>query len=441
MSDTSPAPALKIAVVGAGPAGFYTVEALVAGNPACEVDLIDRLPTPYGLIRSGVAPDHQNTKTIQDTFEKIALQPQVRYLGNVEIGRDLTLEELRGFYDAVVLSFGVPQDAPLGIPGEELAGVYGAAEFVGWYNGHPDQAALDPALDRPGAVIIGNGNVAIDIARILSKSAAELARSDIAAHALDAIVASPPGEVHIVGRRGAAEAKFTTVELSELGELEQAVALADPAEIPDAPDPALSPRDRRVKAKNLDCFRAFAAADPESRPRRIRFRFNARPVAILGTGRVEAVRFERTEVTDGRAAGTGTFFEIPCGLVVSAIGYRVRPFAGLEPAANGASLRNEDGLIAPGLYVAGWLKRGPSGKIGTNRNDGEEVANRLLAEVAPQGAAGRKGLLALLAARGIAPTDFAGWKRIEAAEIAGATHGAPRRKLTSLAEMLAAARA
>lgn len=435
MNAVSP-PALRVAVVGAGPAGFYTAGALAALRPEARIDLIERLPTPYGLVRFGVAPDHQDTKKIQELFEQIARLPQLRFIGNVELGTAISLAELKAHYDAVVLSCGAPQDAPLAIPGAELPGVYGAAQLVGWYNGHPDHAGLAPGLDRAGAVVIGNGNVAIDIARILSKSPAELASSDIAPDAMARIAQSAPGDVHVVGRRGPVEAKFTTAELAELTGLGQAVALAEAGEIPAAAPDTLPVRERKVKQKNLDLFRSFAAADPTRHARRIRFHFFARPLAILGHGRVEGVRFERTRMEEGRVVGTGETFDLACGLVVGAIGYRPRPIEGLAAPAPDR-LENEAGRIAPGLYVAGWLRRGPSGKIGTNRGDGEQVAERIAAEVAPGGCAGFEGLAPLLRARGVRPTGFDDWKRIEAQEAARATAGAPRGKVTSVEEMLA----
>jgi NADPH-dependent glutamate synthase beta subunit-like oxidoreductase len=427
----------KFAVVGAGPAGFYAAEALVAAHPTSAVDLIERLPTPFGLIRSGVAPDHQTTKTIQDTFEAIARLPNLRLVGNVAVDTDISIDALTELYDAVVLACGAPHDAPLDMPGGNLPGVYGASEFVGWYNAHPDHAALDPRLDGEAAVIIGNGNVAIDVARILSKAPSELASSDIADHALDRLRGSRISDVTIAGRRGPLDAKFTTIELGELGELRDVVALAEPQQIPQSLGDGLPPRERRVKAKNLECFQAFARADASSAARRIRFRFYARPIQVLGRDRAEAVRFERSEVRDGRVVGSGETFDVPCGLVVSAIGYRARMIGGLALAESGDRLQNVDGRIGPGLYVVGWLKRGPSGKIGTNRADGDEIAERIRSEVVAGGKPGFVGLEKILRERGLRWTDFADWKRIEGAEIAAARAGSPRRKFASVREMLA----
>jgi ferredoxin--NADP+ reductase len=436
MLQQNAASGLKIAIVGAGPAGFYAAEALAAACPDCEITLIERLPTPYGLIRSGVAPDHQTTKSIQNTFERIARLDKVRFVGNVEIGGDVSLDELRRFYDGVVLACGAPLNAPLGIPGDNLPEVYGAAQFVGWYNGHPDYAELHPRLDGGGVVVIGNGNVAIDIARVLSKSPDELANSDIAHHALQRLSVANLSDVHIVGRRGPVEAKFTTAELQELGELQTTVVLADAAELPESVGEELSPRDRRLKNKNLECFKAFAQADPASRARRLRFQFNARPVQVLGDDRVEAVRFERTRIVGEAVEGTGEIFEIPCRLVVYAIGYRPSPMLGVNLRGTDNRLQSDAGRVAPGLYVVGWLKRGPSGKIGTNRIDGEEIAKKIIAEVDASGRTGFSGLEKLFQERSLRWTDFDDWKAIEAAEVAAALMGAPRRKFVRVDHML-----
>lgn len=432
---------IKVAVVGAGPSGFYAAQALAAAHTDIEIDLIDRLPTPYGLIRSGVAPDHPNTKAIQGTFEQVASDSRVCFFGNVTVGRDIRLDELRGMYDAVVLASGAPLDLRLGIPGEDMDGVYGAAEFVGWYNGHPDYADLAPPLDKSGAVVIGNGNVAIDIARILSKPLDELGPTDIADHAIERLAGSAIREIHIVGRRGPADSKFTNVELRELGEMANAVAIANGDDLPDAAPEGLAPRERRMKEKNLQCFHAFAEADPLSKPRRIRFSFFARPDRILGKGRVTAVRFEGTQLDEkGHLVGRGEYFEIPCGLVVTAIGYSAEPIDGLTPEDMARLSGDPSGRIERGFYLVGWLKRGPSGKIATNRADGDELAKRLLAEISPAGRPGRAGLRQRLDSNGTQWVDFDQWKLIEAEEFRTARAGAPRRKITKVADMLALCR-
>ncbi len=428
---------LKVAIIGAGPAGFYTAEALASTCPGCEIDLIERLPTPYGLIRSGVAPDHQTTKSIQETFELTARRSNLRLVGNVELDRDITLGELSETHDAIVLACGAPYDAKLGIPGSSLKGVFGASEFVGWYNAHPDHAKLDPDLSDRGAVIVGNGNVALDIARVLTKSTKDLACTDVAEHAIRRLAGSALTDVHVVGRRGPLDAKFTSVELQELGHLRDIAALAEAEQIPDGLDDGVPARERRIKAKNLECFRAFAGADPSSGSRRIRFQFNAKPYDIVGTDRVEAIRFERTRVEGGHVHGTGQLLRIPCGIVIAAIGYRARAIGGLPLSQTGDRLCNEDGKVLPGLYVVGWLKRGPSGKIGTNRMDGDAVAASIRAEVTPGGRPGFSALREILLRRGVRWTDFTDWKKIESAEIGAASQGAPRRKFSDVAHMLA----
>ena len=430
-------PILQVAVVGSGPSGFYAAAALAGSQTPCRIDIFERLPSPYGLIRAGVAPDHQTTKSIQDVFGETARHPAVRFIGNVEIGRDISLADLRGAYDAVVLASGVPEDAPLGIAGADLPGVHGAAAFVGWYNGHPDFSGLAPDLAGRSAVILGNGNVALDVARILSRTEEELAASDIADHAAEALARSGLMHINVMGRRGPGEAKFTNVELQEIGTLQGATALADARQIPeDLPD-GLPPRDRRMRAKNLDCFRRFAQSDPGAPGRRIRFGFFARPIAILGTGRVEAVRFARAE-QDPLFGSAPDEFDIPADIVIASIGYRARPFSGLPLAEGERALANDDGRIEDGLYVVGWLKRGPSGKIATNRLDGDAIAERIVAECTASGAPGFSALAERLADKGVRASNFDHWLRMDAAEIAAARGPAPRRKFTTIADMLRA---
>ena len=431
----------SVAIVGSGPAGLYAAEGVLKRLPGARVDVIDRLPTPYGLVRFGVAPDHQGTKAIQRQFDRLLRRPGLRFRGNVTVGRDLGLDELRGLYDAVVLATGAPCDRRLGIPGEDLAGVYGSAAFVGWFNGHPDFRDLAPLLDGAGVAVIGNGNVAIDVARVLAKAPAEMAASDLCAHAAQAIARAPLTDIWLIGRRGPAEASWTSAELAELGRLERAAPLVDPGDIPDAVDDP-DTKTARLREKNLEILRGFAATPVPGKPIRLHFLFHAAPVAVLGQGAAAALRLERTRVADGRSIGTGESFEIPATTVVSAIGYRCDPLDGaaLDPARG--IVVNDEGSVAPGLWAVGWAKRGPSGTIPTNRADSFAGADRLAAGLAaPTGArAGPDGLDALLAARGVAVVDVAGWHRIEAAEAARARPDAPREKLATLPELLAAAR-
>jgi ferredoxin--NADP+ reductase len=418
---------LQVAVIGSGPAGCYLVERLVREAPGCRIDVIDRLPTPYGLVRAGVAPDHQSTKSITRVFDRALTREGVAFRGNVTVGRDVTLAELRRFYDAVVIATGAPRDRRLSVPGEDLAGIIGSGAFVGWYNGHPDHAALAPNLrarlaNTRSAVIVGNGNVALDVARILAKTPTELAVSDIAPDIGRSLAAAPLRQIHIVGRRGPDAAGFSPQELSELGELARAspiVAASDLAGCETAPNSAI-----------IAILRDFAQRPSPAKPIELRFHFHARPLEFIGAGRVESARF---------ATADGGVLSLPADLVMTCIGYRAEPCDTLAPAD--AVFANERGLIEPGLYVVGWAKRGPSGTIATNRTESHEVAQRLAAEVGPGVRPGRAGLDRLLAERGVASVDFAAWQRIDATERARAAPGRPREKLVEVDALLAAARA
>lgn len=426
---------LKVAIVGAGPAGYYTAEALIKlAGEGVEVDLIDRLPTPYGLIRAGVAPDHQSIKNVSRRYEETNMSPQMCFFGNVMLGQDIKITELLSLYDAVVLSVGAPQDKKIGVSGEDLPGVFGSSEFVGWYNGHPDFCDLSPDLDTEGVVVIGNGNVAIDVARVLVKSQDEMAQSDLARHAASLIHASRIRTVTICGRRGPLDVSFTPKELGELAHLQRASTVADVAQMPpENAEASLDPGQRKV----VQHIRGFASAPADtSKAALIRMQFFAKPTEILGDQRVEAVRFERTEVVDGKATGTGIFFDIPCGIVVACIGYKSAPLDGVEYDFASGHFKNEEGLIADRLYCSGWARRGPTGTIGTNKPDGASVAEKLLADVTARGSKGRHGLLQLLSERGVRPVTFDEWKKIEAAEISAATQPSPREKLVHIEDML-----
>jgi NADPH-dependent glutamate synthase beta subunit-like oxidoreductase len=428
-----------IAIIGSGPAGYYTAEACqkTFGN-AVRVDIIDRLPVPFGLIRSGVAPDHQSIKGVSRRYEAVALTDNVRFVGNVAIGEHVSIDELRTLYDAVVLATGAPHDRPLEIAGADLSGVVGSAAFVGWYNGHPDYADLAPPLDAKGAVVIGNGNVALDVARILAKTEEEFAGSDIAGHALEALRGARFDTVTILGRRGPHQIAMTPKELGELGELERAIPVVDSADLPPAEtDAALEPGQR----KSVTHLRNFAAhGDGADKPIRIIFDFYAMPVAIEGEGRVERVIVERTALdAEGRASGTGERYAVPAGLVVSCIGYRTPPIEGVPYDDRAGRFANEEGRVLPGLYAVGWARRGPTGTIGTNRPDGFAIAEKIAEDLAGESEKqGRPGLDALLAGRGVEVVTFRDWQKIEAAEIAAARAGSPREKFTSIEAMLAA---
>ena len=420
------------AIVGSGPAGFYTAEALAkAYGEQARIDIIDRYPVPYGLIRFGVAPDHQSLKAVSRRYDQVAQGDSVRFVGNVAVGRDVSADELRGLYDAVILAIGAPHDRKLGIPGEELAGVVGSAEFVGWYNGHPDFAGLAPPLDGTHAAVIGNGNVALDCARILSKNHHEFEGSDIVGHALEALDRSAVGTVTILGRRGPHQISMTPKELGELCHLEAATPVVDISDFPPVEaDAALEPGHR----KSITILREFAAAGPDaSKAKRIMFDFFARPVRIEGDGRAERIIVERTELDEaGAAQGTGETYAVPANLIVTSIGYQTPRIDGVPYDERGGKFANEQGRIGDGLYAVGWARRGPTGTIGTNRPDGYEVAEQVAAAMPPGsdgGKAGSDGLSRLLEERGVKPTSFDDWRSIEAAEVAAARPGSPREKL------------
>ncbi len=427
------------AVIGSGPAGFYTAEALAkAYSEDARIDIIDKLPVPYGLIRFGVAPDHQSLKAVSKRYDKVAETDGVRFVGNIAVGPDVSVDDLRNLYDAVILATGAPHDRKLGISGEDLPGVIGSAAFVGWYNGHPEFADLDPPLDGAGAAVIGNGNVALDVARILSKTRQEFEGSDITGHALAALERSAVRTITLVGRRGPHQIAMTPKELGELGHLDAASPFVDPADLPpiEADEP-LEPGHR----KSITLLRQFAASPPDgSKPKLISYDFFAKPVRIDGVGKAERLVVERTRLdADGRAAGTGEIYEIPASLVVSCIGYSTPPIAGVPYDERNGRFLNDHGQIGDGLYCVGWARRGPTGTIGTNRPDGYEVADQVAAAMPPgsdDGKRGGAGLDALLAERGIAATSFADWRAIEAAETAAARPGAPREKFVDPADWL-----
>ena len=427
------------AVVGSGPAGFYTAEALekaYGGN--ARVDIIDRYPVPYGLIRFGVAPDHQSLKAVSKRYDKVVDSAGVDFIGNVTVGRDVSVGELLDLYDAVILAIGAPHDRKLGIPGEDLPGVVGSAEFVGWYNGHPEFADLDPPLGGSHAAVIGNGNVALDCARILSKTRAEFEGSDIVNHALDALASSAIRTVTILGRRGPHQIAMTPKELGELGQLEAASPVVDAGDFPPVEaDEALEPGQR----KSITILRGFAATPPDpAKPKRMVFDFFARPLRIEGDGKAERIVVERTELDErGGARGTGETYDVPASLVISAIGYSTPPMEGVAHDDRGGKFLNQNGKIGDRLFAVGWARRGPTGTIGTNRPDGYEVADQVAAEM-PSGTAGDRagaeGLKRLLASRAVMATDYDDWRRIEESETGRARPGSPREKFVRIEHWL-----
>jgi ferredoxin/flavodoxin---NADP+ reductase len=449
---------LRVAVVGSGPAGFYAAGALLASDVAVDVDMIERLPTPWGLVRLGVAPDHENIKAVSRAFERIAARPGFRFFGHVEVGRDVTHDELVELYDAVIYTFGAQTDRRLGIPGEDLPGSWAATEFVAWYNGHPDYQDLSFDLSHERAVVVGNGNVAIDCARMLALTQEELAPTDTTDAAAEAIVSAGIREIVMLGRRGPAQASFTPVELQELGELAGADVIVDRADLElDPASEAALEEDRERARRNVDILREFAARKRTGKPRTLRLRFLVSPVAILGEDRVEAVEVVHNELVLDDRGGLVAFPTdrreiIPCGLVLRSVGYRGVGLAGVPFDEPGGVIPNECGRVLadegrplPGVYCAGWIKRGPTGVIGTNKKDATETVELLLedAQEGRIGAAPRAGSLeALLEERGLECVTHAGWEAIDTGERErGAPLGRPRVKFLTREELLAAARA
>ncbi len=427
-----------VAIIGSGPAGYYSAEALQKQfGDDVRVDVIDRMPVPYGLIRFGVAPDHQSIKAVAKRYEKVAVSDNVRFVGNVLVGRDVSIPELLGLYDAVILATGAPADRPMEIPGGDLPGVIGSAAFVGWYNGHPEFAELAPPLDAAAAAVIGNGNVALDVARILSKTPAEFSGSDIVAHAFAALGNSAIRDVHVLGRRGPHQIAMTPKELGELGHLEDATPQVDPADFPPVLDDALLEPGQRKSVTHLRDFAGLSGGKRKT----IHFDFFAMPVAVEGDGRVDRLIVEKTRLdARGAATGTGETYAIECGMIVTCIGYRTPPIEGVPYEADRGRFANSEGVIGDGLYCVGWARRGPSGTIGTNRPDGYEVAERIAADLGGGGGGkeGRPGLDRLLQSRGADVVTFRDWQKIEAAETGRAREGSPREKFVAITDMLGA---
>ncbi|MFP5282391.1 MAG: FAD-dependent oxidoreductase [Actinomycetes bacterium] len=466
---TLPRP-LTVAIVGAGPSGIYAAEALCGQSEVpVEVAVLDRLPVPFGLVRYGVAPDHHSIRSIRNTLERTLEKAHVRFYGNVGIGTDLSLAELRGTVDAVIYAYGAGADRQLGIPGEDLEGSIAAPELVAWYCGHPDvhpdvvgtrirTLSSDELAERAAgliaqvreAVVVGVGNVALDVARVLIKTADELNDTDMADDVLAALARKQVANVHLLGRRGPAYTNFTTKELRELGQLPGVDVHVDARDLElDTSSAAVVAQDK-VAARNLAVLREWAERPPTGAARRIFLHFWVRPVRLLGTGHVEAVEVERTGISPtGAVEGRGQNRRIPAQLVVRSIGYRGLPLPGVPfdastgrvPHAEGRVIR--DGGFSPNEYVTGWIKRGPTGVIGTNKSDAVETVTSLLTDVHDGAVVPGHSLAeldALLAARGITALDLPAWHRIDAAEVhLGASHGRLRTTLAHRSELMAAA--
>ena len=461
MTPGDPSEPLRVAIVGSGPAGFYAAEALL-GHPemAIEVDMIDRLPTPFGLVRAGVAPDHPKIKSVIKRYEKTAGHDAYRFFGHVTVGRDVSAEELAELYHAVVWAYGAGADRKLGIPGEDLPGSHAATEFVAWYNGHPDFADREFDLGCERVVVIGNGNVAADVARMLLLPRPELECTDTAPYAIDALADSSVREVLVLGRRGPAQAAFTNPEVRELGELTDADVFVDRAAVAaDETSAAFLDSDAAdaTNRKNLESFTEFSEREPGGKPKRVELRFLRTPLEIQGDGRVERIvaAVNRLDVDDSgavRARATDETETIECGMVLRSIGYLGTGIDGVPYDAAAGVIPNERGRVTgdgskphPGHYVVGWIKRGPTGVIGTNKKDAQETIETLLEDAAagalPERDAGADALAALLAERSVDFVEYDGWQEIDALEQErGAAAGRPRIKLTAFEELLAAAR-
>ncbi|CAN5893085.1 ferredoxin--NADP(+) reductase FprA [soil metagenome] len=445
-------PALHVAVVGSGPSGFYAAAALLAAeDTVVHVDILERLPTPWGLVRSGVAPDHPKIKSVADTFEQIAAHERFRWYGNVDLGADVSRAELLAAYDAVVYALGAQSDRHLDVPGERLPGSVAATDVVGWYNGHPHYPDLELSLHHDRAVVVGNGNVALDVARMLCTPVSDLDRTDIADHALAVLAGSAVREVLVLGRRGPAQATWTTLELRELGDLADVDVVVEPSGVLDIGDEGLAP----VVRRNLASLRALAERPLRVGTRRLVFRFLRSPVALHGDGRVERVELACNDLVDegGRllARDSGAREVVDAGLVVRAVGYVGVPVEGLPFDAVAGHIPHDEGRVTghDREYVVGWIKRGPTGVIGTNKKDARETVHRLLADLGPL-VEGRAHvdpadrawqLEAWLRTKQPELVSELGWHAIDEVERrAGAEQGRPRVKLVRTADLLAAAR-
>ena len=445
-----------VAIVGSGPSGYFAAASLLKFADAADqerdvrVDMLEMLPTPWGLVRSGVAPDHPKIKSISAQFEKTALDPRFRFFGNIAVGQHVAPAELAERYDAVVYAVGAQSDRPLNIPGEELVGSVAAVDFVGWYNAHPHFEEMTPDLSTGRAIVVGNGNVALDVARILVSDPDALANTDIANHALESLHARGVEEVVVIGRRGPLQATFTTMELRELGDLEAMAdvdVILDPADFADISDEDLEAAGKTAKL-NVKVLRGYAERGPRGAKRRIVFRFRTSPIEIKGDGRVSSIVLGHNELVDdgGRvtAKDTGEREELPAQLVVRAVGYRGVPTPGLPFDEKSGTIPHTDGRVdgSRNEYVVGWIKRGPSGVIGSNKSDSQDTVNTLLAdldgaELAEFGDDHSEKLVEWMLARQPKLITDDHWQLIDAHERgAGEPHGRPRVKLTSVAELL-----
>lgn len=444
---------LRVAIVGSGPGAFYAADALLHSKTTVAIAMFDRLPTPYGLVRAGVAPDHPKIKSVIKVFERIAASPAYSFWGNVRVGTDVAVSELRRFFDVLIFAYGAEKDRALNIPGEDLPGSCTATEFVGWYNGHPDYRDRTFDLSTDTAVIIGQGNVALDVCRILAKPVEELAPTDIAAHALETLASSQIRYIHLIGRRGPVQTKFTAAELKELLTIPDCDVVIDPEDmqIDSVSEQELAVPENAHARANIELLRKIGTSHASTGKKQIHIHFLKSPVALLGTNRLEGVRLEKNRLEGEpmklRAVGVGIYKELPCGILFRSVGYRGTempqvPFdrsRGTIPNLKGRII--EEGSPITGLYTCGWIKRGPQGIIGTNKPDAAETVTSILEDLprlTPCEERSDDALHGVLRQRGVRVVSFDDWRRIDAAEVErGRAAGKPREKFTRIDEMLA----
>ena len=455
----TPETPLRVAIIGSGPSGFYAAEYLQKQKDlTVEIDMYDRLPTPFGLVRGGVAPDHDKIKSVTKVYDRIATNPKFRFYGNVEFGKDLTHDDLAAHYHAIIYAVGAQTDRSLGIPGENLSGSHAATEFVAWYNGHPDFRALEFDLTQETAVVIGVGNVAMDVARILGRTYNELAATDIADYALEALAKSNVKNIYILGRRGPAQAAFSSPEIRELGEMEAVDMIVAPedADLDLLSSEEILKENDRTAERNIQVLTRYSTTPPTGKPRQIIMRFLVSPVEIMGTERVEAIKLVKNELYRDnkgslKARATDETETIPCGLVFRSVGYKGVPLPGVPFDENTAVIPNIEGRVVTaaqngqrviGDYVVGWIKRGPSGIIGTNKPDSVATVEKLLEDMRAEKlltptSPSRTALESLLKERGVKVVTYADWQMLDALEIErGEALGRPRLKITRISEML-----